>query len=408
MIHHTYRRSDPNMIKKVRLCSIEIPITHTLTKLTNATNYTIEELRSTKEMLNQTKSKMDEIYLTTNTARAKNWKQMQDIINSFGRVRFMIMSKYNAKHVTNAWLKYYEIFVHFNIIPMGDVKVFFNAELPGAALSAFNHYMRTLRNDKFDWFASSLVDPDKRMFGDFYGYYKYNRTNWLMSPTNNGDVTNADNLLDYERRIGPGSPVNGVHLYSHDAGMDVSNLDGQLGFNEQETINAQVHLGCALAGLMTLRVGGNFIAKQYTFFETFTWNLILYYASLFKEFYFFKPLTSKPYNSELYLVGKGFKGLPSNDKEFLLNRLRNFTIEPLFPRGMVPDAARSFLAKAAYTVFKQQVDFIQDNLKLFEQYNGNLYTLRRRLSNHYHKAALKWLRMYPVVRLGYGKALPSK
>jgi hypothetical protein len=82
---------------------------------------------------------------------------------------------------------------------------------------------------------------------------------------------------------------------------------------------------------MTLKIGGSFIAKQYTFFETFTWNLIIIYAQMFDEFYICKPLTSRPYNGEIYLVGKGFRGITDETKTILMNRMENFHTNPFIP-----------------------------------------------------------------------------
>ena len=143
---------------------------------------------------------------------------------------------------------------------------FFNAELPGAALCAFNHYAHTVGLNP-TWYASSLVDPTSGALGDDYGLYEKNRENWLMTDKNNGDITIAANINDFAARIPP------ICLYSHDAGIDVS-----CDFNNQEMLNAKIHFGCAIAGLKTLSLGGMFIAKQYTLFETFTWNLILLYG----------------------------------------------------------------------------------------------------------------------------------
>jgi hypothetical protein len=194
---------------------------------------------------------------------------------------------------------------------------FFNAELPGAAVCAFNHFVKTLRASlDSDWRGASIVPNHESgqdtttVLGDKYGLYSHNIDKWMMDLgadtqdgfTNNGDATIKANLIDYAARIGPASDIGGVDLYSHDAGIDVTGADTHgLLFNRQEQLNGKIHFGCALAGLMTLRIGGAFIAKQYTALETYSWNLIIIYASLFDKFYLSKPLTSRPYNSEMYL-----------------------------------------------------------------------------------------------------------
>src|SRR3989338_1168038 len=96
------------------------------------------------------------------------------------------------------------------------------------------------------------------MVGDQYGIYKNNKTNWLMqNDKNNGDVTNIDNLYDFENKLG-----RTIDLYTHDLGIDVSDK-----YEDQEKKNIKAHLGAALSGLMVLKLGGNFLAKQYTLFQ---------------------------------------------------------------------------------------------------------------------------------------------
>jgi hypothetical protein len=91
------------------------------------------------------------------------WIQFQAILDTYKKMRFNIEAATNAKIVTNAWMKYYELYTHYDLIQSVNHEfiAFFNAELPGAALCAFNHFMRTMRsNMKFDWRASSIAPND--------------------------------------------------------------------------------------------------------------------------------------------------------------------------------------------------------------------------------------------------------
>jgi hypothetical protein len=276
--------------------------------------------------------------------------------------------------------------------------------------------MKTVRpRQAFDWRASSLAwGDDVSALGDHYGLYAHNKDKWLMEvgggpASNNGDATVLSNLLDFAAKVGPdaalGGKASGVDLYSHDAGIDVSN-----DFNDQENANAKVHLGCALAGLMTLRRGGSFIAKQYTCFETLTWGLIIVYACLFDEFYLCKPLTSRPYNSEIYLVGKGFRGLSPVVRSVLIERLEAFSFAPIISA----DAARILLHDPierieafAQLVFGQQERLLSENVALFERYKGDLGVLDAGIRALRHERIAAWLKRYPVGRIKDGDQLPS-
>ncbi len=392
--------------------------------------YEVAEFTSLRDHLNDTKSKMDKFYIgaKSDDSLSKKWNSLQYTVDIYRPMRKVLHERFNAQLVTNAWMKYYEIYSHYVLVPENtpNVLAFFNAELPGAALCALNHYIRTMRpHVQFDWRASSLA-PDEATasntasLGDSYGLYELNREKWMMQlkgevpdeKRNNGDATIPANLRDWAVKVGPESALGGVDIYSHDAGIDVSEgATGELTFNRQELMNAKIYLGCALAGFMTLKKGGAFIAKQYTFFETFTWNLILIYASLFEDFHICKPLTSRPYNSEIYLVGKGFKGLPEKIAGVLMGRLEHFNTDPL----ITVDDFRALLAQPfadlqrfSRIAFTQQIQFIEENLQLFDRWGNNIRALTRGVEHVKNERRDFWLRSYPMCSIDRGNWIQQR
>lgn len=392
----------------VKLKNIEAPIA------TDVEPYNLASFIDLRDRLNVCKSQLDPHYTKAKSDRdfARRWYQFQNMTDTYKTMRARIMKTSRARHVTNAWMKYWEIYSQYSLIsPLNDelILAFFNAELPGAALCAFNHYMKTVYPQRqFDWRASSLA-PGGGALGDDYGLYEKNKDKWLMDITgqnNNGDVTKLENILDFATRIGPNSEWGGVHFYSHDAGIDVSK-----DFNAQETANAQIHLGCALAGLLALRPGGSFIAKQYTLFETFTWHLILIYAQCFETFYLCKPVTSRPYNSEIYLVGQGFIGVSDKVVAVLSDRLQNFHLAPFISREAVGSELIENIAAItdfARQVFGQQISHINLNVKLFQKYQHKLEVLRRLLKTTKIAVIAEWMKTYYVPAISSTDQLPSR
>jgi len=353
---------------------------------------------------------------------AAKWNKFQGIVDIYRYLRNLVSKNYNAKNVTNAWLKYYEIYSEYGLVKSTDTPqlVFFNAELPGAALCAYNHYAKT-HGIKFEWIASSLMpSAESSALEDKFGLMRLNRHCWLMrdgsndndaSNGNNGDMTNIANILDYEARV---RAYGGVDFYSHDAGVDVSSIASsvasgiassiasnmadaspQLKFNQQEELNLKIHLGCAITGFVTLKRGGNFVAKQYTYFETLSWNLILVYASLFETFYLCKPLTSRMYNSEIYLIGKNFLGFNPAARQLLFNKLTNFDMKPLFEPGVHWEAIAN-LQEFAGVVFGQQINSLNENVKLFEEYADKLHLLEDGIGVLKSSRIKNWFKNYPV------------
>jgi hypothetical protein len=376
-----------------QICAQEAPIE-------DVQPYISVDMSNLRNKLNKTKSLLDKYYIDKHLRNL--WSSAQYSIDLYKNLRMILSKEYNMQYPSNASMKYYEIYNYFNVLgyiaerfPGETPTVKFNAELPGSALCAMNHLAKT-NNVEYNWYASSLIDVSDTTttaLDDSYGLYRCNKEHWLMDDSNNGDATLVKNLLDFKKKI----PL-GVHLYSHDAGIDVTN-----DFNNQESANAKVHLGCALAGLMLLKTGGIFIAKQYTMFESLTWNLILIYSALFEKFYLFKPLTSRPYNSEVYLIGIGFKGISEELLNKLLNKLENFNMNALFSNENVNInnlTAYNQIYKFANNTFNTQIDYIRESINLFELYKNDLRRGLRALCEPLQKKLqATWIRDNKVKRI---------
>ena len=70
---------------------------------------------------------------------------------------------------------------------------------------------------------------------------------------------------------------------------------------------SSLHFCEVVTALGVLAPGGNFILKAFTLFEQPTVCALHLMGSLFRQVHVYKPATSKPGNSETYIVGKGFK-----------------------------------------------------------------------------------------------------
>lgn len=342
-----------------------------------------------KNELNKAKSSLDSAYVN----KRRPYHKWSWAFDQYGPLKETLTGM-GVKYATNAFSKAWEIFYNFLHPKSGSVKLFANAELPGAFLAAFTYYMETVHpTTRYTWRASSLAPNsegrDPTALGDTYGICESNRERWTMNSTNNGDMTISSNILDLETRFGPSSPFGGFDIYTHDAGMDVTS-----NFNDQETINLKLHLGCALSGFLLMKPGATFIAKQYTYFETASTDLISLYSTLFKEFYLYKPYTSRPYNSEIYLVGIDFLGITDSIK----NRLFE-----LLEKGFKPtDKLFSYstpreLSIFAKKVFGRQIRYLQKNLDEYYKYTP------KEIADYHQKESnekiRKWLKEFPIQKL---------
>lgn len=433
---HSSKR--PKQIHKLfqrHLFDQEIIITGMPKIYNDVADYKLTKFQDVKTKLNAAKSSLDKYF--ADEFISKEFQQITAILDLYRPLRYHIANTYNAQVVTNAWLKCYEMVSYYKLIndntrdnneDVDDnniITAFCNAELPGGFICAINQFIETMMNNdaKFNWRASSLVignDTENRIqaLGDVYNLWKCNPDNWLMSVNvddanvnnktgsnsyiNNGDVTSYDNLVDIDMKIREFAD-NGVDLYTHDLGIDVSD-----DFNEQELKNAYAHFGAAVAGLMTLKPGGCFIAKQYTFFETFTVNLIIIYASMFNDFYICKPLTSRPGNSEIYLVGKGFREYPQAYRDIFEERLKHFNTKPFIPQDELPPDTLHQIYEFLNKIYSQQIDFLNENVEMYEKYNGKVYILRNGLKQLKRQRIHVWEKTYPLRRISDNELIDTK
>lgn len=282
-------------------------------------SYEMPVIRNIKTRLNATKSRLDMIP----KADFDKYARMADPYADKTKYK----RKFGSGHVTNAWLKIDEI-MHWlkeNELLPPIVNAFCNAEFPGAFILGLDHFFSN-HDIPFDWHASSIIDTGpnaahSNYLDDKYNLYKSQPEKWLMTATNNGDVTIADNLVDIAKRLPK------VNLYTSDLGFQVTN------FNQQEEEHLRAHFGAAVCGLMTLENGGIMILKQFTMFTDFNMSMFAYIASKFESARILKPDTSRRLNSETYLVFTGYQGIGEDEINRLLEILRNFTTEPLINKS---------------------------------------------------------------------------
>lgn len=287
--------------------SYKLPITKNAEIDLNTTKkYRIKQLDEIKKDLSATKSILDDEY--SNLQFDKFWKEC----DPFHHEKRIVAWLGNTCNVTNAWLKCYEILVHYNLLPdklddsiLGNKTTFNhfdNAAFPGSFILSTHHLAQQKSwHRQYRWYGSSLLDKNTQNaapLDDKFKLYATYPDQWLMSVENNGDVLLAENQIEFCKSLG-----GKIDLYTSDLGFDVS-----ADYNNQELIHLPANIGQILTGLLTLRKGGSLVTKQYMFFESVTVSIIYLLGQFFEELHICKPITSRQANSEVYLVGKGFLG----------------------------------------------------------------------------------------------------
>lgn len=323
-------------------------------------DHQIDDFNVIKDELNAAKSLLDEI-------PEQDYTYISQSLDAYRTLRQVLNYKYKMQIVTNATIKIYEIVSQMKLINNNKITAFCNAELPGNFIIGINHYIKTMyKKAIFRWVASSYLS-DKGTLGDNYGIFEFNRNNWLMDKQMNGDLTDKDNIIELTKRVLERFP-NGVDLYTSDAGCDVSN-----NYNEQEEQTLLLNYGQIVSGLLTLAIEGSLITKQFTYFTIFNRSLLTLLSTLFDELYITKPVTSRPLNSEVYIVGIGFKGINDTLKEYLLNKMPYINSEiPLILYEPNDD-----LLISAKNIYERQIEYLK--------YTFNFYELKKPISKECYK-----------------------
>jgi len=262
--------------------------------------------------------------------------------------------------ITNAWMKCWEMAKEFNLVPVDHpdtFTIFCNAEFPGAFILALNHYIKTQTKSKnYEWFANSLWPGDgkganKEIFKDSFDLYKKYPDRWLMNAKNGGSVLDPKMIKIIEDRL-----ANKVDLYTSDIGIGAE-------FDEEKA-EAPLNLGQIICGLKTLKDGGTMVCKMFLFFKPFNMSLLRLLCNVFTHFYVTKPMASRGGNSEIYIIGKGYKK-DQHVIDTLMNALKSWNEESI--KTYITPITEDFYVKlvyALYYIYGRQLHFLKKNMDI--------------------------------------------
>lgn len=142
-------------------------------------------------------------------------------------------------------------------------------------------YGMTLKTPKDDWNIDllntkrfeAIYGPNKDDNGDLYAHWKF--------------------FVDYVKKKHP----EGVNLVTADGGF-------QTEFESQEEATSRLLLVQSLIGILCCKKGGAFVLKVFDTVTLFSAHLIYVLSTFFREIIMFKPMSSRPANSERYLICK--------------------------------------------------------------------------------------------------------
>ncbi|XP_050952937.1 cap-specific mRNA (nucleoside-2'-O-)-methyltransferase 1 [Labeo rohita] len=117
-----------------------------------------------------------------------------------------------------------------------------------------------------------------------------------------GDITRPENITAFRNFVLDSTDGRGLHFLMADGGFSVEGQE-----NIQEILSKQLLLCQFLTAMSVVRPGGHFVCKTFDLFTPFSVGLIYLLYLCFERVSLFKPVTSRPANSERYVVCKSLK-----------------------------------------------------------------------------------------------------
>ncbi|XP_028647790.1 LOW QUALITY PROTEIN: cap-specific mRNA (nucleoside-2'-O-)-methyltransferase 1 [Erpetoichthys calabaricus] len=195
-----------------------------------------------------------------------------------------------------------------------------------AGPGGFSEYVLWRRRWHAKGFGMTLKGPNDFKLEDFFA-----APSELFEPyygeggvDGDGDITRPENITAFRNFVLENTDGKGVHFLMADGGFSVEGQE-----NIQEILSKQLLLCQFLTGLSIIRTGGHFLCKTFDLFTPFSVGLLYLLYCCFDRISLFKPLTSRPANSERYMVCRGLKPRIDAVRDYLfnvnlkLNQLRN-------------------------------------------------------------------------------------
>lgn len=329
-------------------------------------NLSKQQLLDTNESLMQTVM----TYKNKITPYHKNkcWDKYKKVSNEYEIIFTTPYAKHNVSlynPVSRSFFKMWELLYDFQgqILQQSaqnKVTCLFLAEGPGGFLEAVMRY----RNNPNDHYYGMTLRPEHKSIPEWklkkFEGLPMQQITTLYGADDRGDLYNLQNTHHIEKMLGG----NSMDLVTADGGFDFSS-----NFNGQEDSSSKLVKCEIYCAFHMLKDKGTFILKIYDMFhkQTLAFMQILY--ECFENIYITKPLTSRPANSEKYLVccsynsTKGLKHIP------LLKKMIDYIDFDDEICNISLDLLHHVVMYNAYYI-SRQVFYIQKTIDYICQYEG--------------------------------------
>lgn len=287
-----------------------------------------QEVYGYNTSLNECRDRIDKI-------DGDNWKKVRWFINKYD---FLVKDPI----INRAFYKYWEVINEFDIFEgySEDDIILHCAEAPGGFIQGTNIYLQVERQPMVSKGVKTNVDNDgfmtvqskkkkSRKFKiytislnkDLPQYRLYNLPSYnknvinkhvcvTYGRDNTGDINNWDNIEYINKLAGQR-----FFLVTADGGFDEGS-----DFNHKEQLHYSLILSEIFAAVKSVEKGGHFILKVFDIFTETSIHFLYMLSQCFSSVSVYKPKTSRPTNSEKYIVCKDFR-LENDVRDLILDNL---------------------------------------------------------------------------------------
>jgi 23S rRNA U2552 (ribose-2'-O)-methylase RlmE/FtsJ len=351
-------------------------------------NFLLETNNNLQGKVKAFKNKITEYY------QNKLWDKYKKISNEFELIFTSPHTQHNISGyspVSRSFFKLWEIIHDFEdaILKPDTMKVVFLAEGPGGFMEAWGHK----RNYRDKMYGITLKSSNNRNVPD----WKFIHENVSLSygKDGTGNLCNIDNIVHFSRTVGE----NSVDFITADGGFDFSS-----DFNGQEELSFQLIMSEVLSCLLLLKQDGSFLIKIYDCFNLTTIRLLAVLNETFTGMHFIKPLTSRPANSERYVLCTGFKGR-ANDAvkryvSILSFKIKEYTIQNypnILDEVILKDTFlfNIVLYNLYYSI--RQIYYIQRTINYINYFRtSNNDAVMNSIIEHHSKKSRRWCEIYHI------------
>tara|TARA_B110000261_G_scaffold162424_1_gene205980 strand:+ start:318 stop:1436 length:1119 start_codon:yes stop_codon:yes gene_type:complete len=291
----------------------------------------------------------------------KNWDVAKRISNTF---EFIFSSGYNKvnvskkKPISRSYFKLWEIMHDFDLMKPG-IQTAHIAEGPGGFIECICDYVTKYNITTHTIYGITLSSSNNKKIPSWkIPRWILNKHNVNLYDIDDGNIYNMRTINNFINFVG----YNSCSLVTSDGGFDFS-----ADFNNQELHSLKLMICEIFIGLNIQKSYGNMLVKVFDLFSIRTIKLISLCSEFYESFIILKPQTSRPANSEKYILFQNYNNILFNNHKKNLMILKS-TIEhddlTIFDTYSVIKDVIVGVTKFNVIYTSSQIHFLDKTLKL--------------------------------------------